>query len=270
MGDLPIQAITPARIQAIKEALHEHPSKANQVLGMLSILFKLAVRTGKLQHNPATNPGKLLVPPRWSEAAEKHFTAELRPALKLLFGLMLYTLQRLSDCLAMTITQVIEKEGRLYIVLTRLKTETLMAIQVHNTFLEPLLRARLNERVTRTAVAPDGTTREVISLFLVPSPNGHAWLRRNASRAWDHDIALANKKRRDELIAAGASDEDISAELVMDQKQRRDLRRTGIVRLAERGATTPQIAAISGHEIVSAVATPHCFLSPSHDFLTSC
>jgi hypothetical protein len=43
--------------------------------------------------------------------------------------------------------------------------------------------------------------------------------------------------------------ERIGKELAARHRQRRDLRRTGIVRLAEAGATTPQIAAISGHAI---------------------
>jgi ribosomal protein S16 len=41
----------------------------------------------------------------------------------------------------------------------------------------------------------------------------------------------------------------VRAELEAQHRQRRDLRRTGIVRLAEAGATTPQIAAISEHGI---------------------
>jgi hypothetical protein len=32
----------------------------------------------------------------------------------------------------------------------------------------------------------------------------------------------------------------------VDDRQRRDLRRTGVVRLAEAGATVPQIAAVTG------------------------
>lgn len=38
-------------------------------------------------------------------------------------------------------------------------------------------------------------------------------------------------------------------ELTHRHRQRRDFRRTGVVRLAEAGATTPPIAAVSGHRI---------------------
>ncbi|MFT9453976.1 hypothetical protein [Komagataeibacter saccharivorans] len=44
-------------------------------------------------------------------------------------------------------------------------------------------------------------------------------------------------------------EEEVWEQLAESHRQRRDLRRTGIVRLAEAGATTPQIASISGHGI---------------------
>lgn len=43
--------------------------------------------------------------------------------------------------------------------------------------------------------------------------------------------------------------EIVEKEIEVRRRQRRDLRRTGIVRFAEAGATTPQIAAISRHAI---------------------
>lgn len=244
MGDVPIHSVTAVRIQAIKEALSERPAKANQTLALLSILFKFAMRTGKATHNPATSPGKLEVLPRtgiWSPEAERRFAAELRPSLRLAFGLMLYTLQRFSDVLAMTTEQVMDRAGRLYIVLTQQKTQTLLAVPVH-TSLEPMLRERMAQRVTSDA--------GIECRHLVTSTEGKPWKRRPASRAWDRDIANAETKRRKELAAAGMAPEAIDDDIASHQAENRHaLRRTGIVRLAERGATTPQIAAISGHEI---------------------
>ena len=52
-----------------------------------------------------------------------------------------------------------------------------------------------------------------------------------------------------QLLKGGVSRKQVENELAANHRQRRDLRRTGIVRLAEAGATTPQIAAISGHAI---------------------
>jgi hypothetical protein len=75
------------------------------------------------------------------------------------------------------------------------------------------LEALVRERIT----AGDG-------LLLVPSPTGLPWSYRNFARSWD-------------AIAAKAG---------VEGRQRRDLRRTGVVRLAEVGATVPQIASVTG------------------------
>lgn len=252
LGPLPVRNITPNDIQILKDGLQDTPSKANQTLALLSILFKRAVKSGAVAVNPAASPGKIEMRPRtqiWSPETEDRYMSEFRPSLRLAFALMLYTLQRLSDVLAMTTRQVTEKDGRLYIVVKQQKTGALVGIPVHKTVLDPLLRARLAQRMTRTVVAADRTEREVETTLLVASPRGKLWTRRNASRAWDHDMAAADTRLRASLAAAGRSPEDIGAEVSRHGEQRRDLRRTGIVRLAERGATTPQIAAISGHSI---------------------
>ena len=52
-----------------------------------------------------------------------------------------------------------------------------------------------------------------------------------------------------QLFKEGLTKDEVRAHLQENHRQRRDLRRTGIVRLAEAGATTPQIASISGHGI---------------------
>ena len=248
MGDVPISAITAKTIQAIKEELRDAPYKANQVLALLSILFELALKQGLIKTNPAADPGKLEVSPRvevWSRDEEARYMELFRPRLKMLFMLMLYTLQRLSDVLQMSLTQVQEQNGRLYITLRQHKTGELVGIPVHET-LAPLLRLRMGEDVT---IAEEGTDRQIKSLLLVPSPRGRQWLRRNASRAWDHDLALADARLADELKGRGWVQAKITEEVAKRHRQRRDLRRTGIVRMAEAGCTTPQIAAVSGHQI---------------------
>ncbi|MBV1825346.1 hypothetical protein [Komagataeibacter oboediens] len=52
-----------------------------------------------------------------------------------------------------------------------------------------------------------------------------------------------------QLLREGFSKEVVREQLGENHRQRRDLRRTGIVCLAEAGATTPQIASISSHGI---------------------
>ena len=99
--------------------------------------------------------------------------------------------------------------GRLYIRLRQQKTGALVEVPVH-TDLAPLLRDRMQD-------LGDG-------MLLLPSPTGRPWAYRNFARAWD-----AQAK------AAGVAD-----------RQRRDMRRTAVVRLAEAGATVPQLAAVTG------------------------
>jgi hypothetical protein len=98
-----------------------------------------------------------------------------------------------------------------------------MDLPVHRK-LEPLMRARLAADITFTRKDTDGTRRHMKSLLLVPSLTGLTWAYRNFARSWG---AIKRK--------AGIED-----------KQRRDLRRTGVVRLAEAGATVPPIAAVTG------------------------
>ncbi len=47
----------------------------------------------------------------------------------------------------------------------------------------------------------------------------------------------------------GLTKEAVRTEITSRHRQRRDLRRTGMVGMAEAGATTPQIAGVSGHSI---------------------
>ena len=214
-GDLPVSGLTPAYIENIKLSFEETPRKANLLVAVLRIILRRAVKLRMITSNPAAQPEMLPTQPRtevWSREDEVRFLEAARPSLRLGFALLLYTVQRPSDVLAMTRGQVNEWDGRLFIALRQQKTGTLIDVPVHKE-LEPLLRERLADT--------SGT------MMLVPSPRGLAWPRRNFSRAWDQ---VAN--------AVG-----------IEGLQRRDLRRTGVVRLAEAGATTPQIAAISGHSI---------------------
>jgi hypothetical protein len=65
------------------------------------------------------------------------------------------------------------------------------------------------------------------SMMVAPSPKGPPWAYRNFARTWD----------------ATKADAGVAGLL------RRDPRRMAMVRMAEAGATTSQIAAVSGHAI---------------------
>ena len=129
--------------------------------------------------------------------------------------LMLYAVQRPSDCLSMTTSRIREMDNRLYISLRQQKTGDLLNVPVHGT-LEPLLRERLAPDWKPETLSNQRTySNTTATLLLVPSPTGKPWAYRNFCRAWDL----------------------ITRETGIEGLQRRDLRRTGIVRLAEAGAS---------------------------------
>jgi integrase len=210
-GDLPYRSFGPEAIEEIKAAFATKPRKANQIIALFRILLGYAVKLRRLRDNPALRPEMLPTPPRtqvWAHGEEDGFLEHAPASLRLAIMLLIYTAQRPSDVLAMTTSGITERDGRLFILLRQEKTGELMDLQLHRK-LETLVR----ERIT----AGDG-------LLLVPSPTGRPWAYRNFVRSWDKATAAAG----------------------IDNRQRRDLRRTGVVRLAEAGATVPQIAAVTG------------------------
>jgi integrase len=229
-GDLPIAGLKPGTVELIKTQFEETPRKANQIVALLRILLGRAVKWQLITSNAALKPEMLPTPPRvqvWTRDEEQRFLAIARPSLRLAIMLMLYTVQRPGDCLSMTTSRIRERDNRLYISLRQQKTGELIDVPVHNA-LEPLLRARLSSEWKPEPLSGQRRYRSTAStVLLVPSPTGRPWAYRNFCRAWDAIVKKAG----------------------IEGLQRRDLRRTGIVRLAEAGATTPQIAALSGHGI---------------------
>lgn len=131
------------------------------------------------------------------------------PDIRPACALLLYTAQRPADALTMTWGQIQDRGGRLWLTLRQAKTGELVDVPAHG------------DLATIIAASPRR------SMMVVPSPTGLPWAYRNFSRSWDK-------------VKAAAGIEDV---------QRRDLRRTAMVRMAEAGATTAQIAAVSGHTI---------------------
>jgi integrase len=255
-GMIPIKSIRAADIESIKLMLAETPSKANQTLSLFRLVLGYAERMEWVRRNVATRPGRLTPPKRhqvWEDADISRFLEAAEPRLRLGMGLMLHTAQRLADVLAMRAGQVTERAGRLWIGLKQQKTDALVNVPVHSR-LEPLLRARLAEIKTLATLPPGKAGNgkpHVINDLLIPSPEGRLWQKRNFSRVWDEAMSRATDQLAGQLAEAGMTDAQIKTELENRHRERRDLRRTGIVRMAEAGATTPQIAAVSGHSIDS-------------------
>ncbi len=223
-GDLPIRSIKPKMIAAIRDKLSVTPAKANQTLALFRILLSYAERDLEaIPSNPASRPGRLKPPKReqiWSDEDIDMFM------------------------------QVAEADGRLYISLRQQKTDQWVSVPVHRQ-LAPLLRARLAAPIVRQRVTADGRKVAELVRLLVPSPEGHVWNRLNFSRAWDATMRRMNFRIAKGLFRAGLKKDEVRTELTDRHRQRRDLRRSAMVRMAEAGATTAQIAAASGHSIDS-------------------
>ncbi|GBQ46115.1 tyrosine-type recombinase/integrase [Komagataeibacter sucrofermentans] len=253
-GDIPARAITRQEVKAIKKRMRGTPRKANQILSLLQILLARAKEQGIVTENVAERFGRLHIASRvqiWSYEMEDAFLVRARPSLQLAYMLLLYTVQRPSDVLSMDASRISERDGRLFIALQQSKTGTLLDVPVHER-LAGMLRERMRQ-IEREAISSPvnlvGRIGRQSPKLLVPSPTGKKWARRNFCRAWDQIIARMAQGAARQLFREGFSKEEVREQLAESHRQRRDLRRTGIVRLAEAGATTPQIASISGHGI---------------------
>ncbi|WP_158933111.1 tyrosine-type recombinase/integrase [Acidisphaera sp. S103] len=194
------------------------PTVAKGLVNKLCITLQHGVDLGVLPANPALKAkANFGVRPRkevWEPEQIERFIEHAPPRLKVAAGLLFYTAQRPSDVMVMDWGTFVRKDdGKLWVdLIDQSKTGELVRVPVHKR-LSVILR--------------DAPTR---SGLLVPSPKaGDEWEYRNFARAWDG----AMKK-------AGLADLGL---------QRRDLRRTAMVRMAESGATDAQIAAVSGHSI---------------------
>lgn len=248
----PVEGIKRADVAAWLRDRAGAPWGANGEVRVLRLLYSWGRKElGIEAPNPAEDPELHPTPPRVHIWGGDQIDAFLGAAaadragdrLRIAFALLLFTVQRLSDVLAMTRGQISERDGRLWIALRQQKTGELLAVPCHR---------RLEEELRRV---------DEKQFLLVPSPTGRQWNRRNFARAWDRAIRRANLRiARATLRAWGGlpprSDvkgrEKAKAGLrgrLLVGLQRRDLRRTGMVQLALAGATIPQIAALSGHSV---------------------
>ncbi len=231
-GALPIGAITRRVVMALGEQHAARPWYSTHLLSKLRLVMQHAVDMGLLQVNPAARPGGMRPQKRhaiWTHAQTEAMLAAVSPDIRLACGLLLYTAQRPSDSLAMTWNQVREMpDGRMRISLRQAKTGELVDVLVHRE-LQPLIAEAMERRAAASAgeARSKRQAKRAESLLLVPSPTGLPWAYRNFSRKWDQAVQAAG----------------------ITGVQRRDLRRTAMVRMAEMGLTPQQIAAVSGHTI---------------------
>lgn len=254
---VPVLGITRKVVRALHASYADRRWRGNAILRTLRLVMNFAIHELEvpgLTRNPAEHMALYETRPRdqvWSQAQIDAFLAAAadQPVMRRAFALLLYTVQRPSDVLSMSRPMLFEKNGRVWIRLQQAKTGTLVDVPCHAGLVGELGRIdTLNDEGERSAL-------------LVASPRGKTWLYRNFARAWDRVRWLANwriarqeiENRRGLPGRRRAAERKKAKEAIRLQMlgdlQRRDLRRTGMIQLAVAGATTPQIAALSGHSI---------------------
>jgi integrase len=248
-------AITRQAVRQLRDTHTDQPTKGNRLVATLRRVLSYGVEIGTVTSNAASKPGRLIERPRqalWSDVQIDRFLAVAGPELRRAMALMLYTVQRPADVLAMGPQHLSQRDGRIWITLRQAKTGELMDVPLHHRAAE-LLAEPLPPRTSRRAPA-------VAPALLIPSPTGRAWSYRNFARAWDATARRADHRLARTVIATwpprhrrtAAETERLKSALraeFLNTLQRRDMRRTGIVKLAQAGATNAQIAAVSGHQI---------------------
>ena len=253
MGDISPASITHAVVRRLRDAYVAQPTKGNRMVATLRRLLGYGKEIGVVKENAASRPGRLPERPRsalWSDHQIERFLAVASPVLRRALALMLYTVQRPSDVLAMTAGHITWRDGRAWVLLRQQKTGALIDVPLHQEA-AAILAEPLPPPVDRRAKA-------VATTLLVPSPTGRPWSYRNFCRAWDQVVARADHQFARTAIAAWPRDRSqtqtakLKAELraqFLTRLQRRDFRRTGMVKMAMASATPSQIAACSGHSI---------------------
>ncbi|MBU8543962.1 MULTISPECIES: site-specific integrase [Roseomonadaceae] len=258
---VPLAGITRKAVAVFHAGYRDRPFRGNAILRTLRLVLnygKDELQLPELAQNPVEGFEMFDTRPRDQVWPQHHIDAVLQiaseldmPRVRKAMALLLYSVQRLSDVLAMGTPMVWVGEGRTWIRLRQAKTGALLDVPCHAVLAEEMLRPEPAPPRIRK-----GTSA---STLLLPSPTGLPWSRRNFSRTWDRVIDRVNLRlARQAMRARGGLPRNrdgrakakaiIRAGLILDL-QRRDLRRTGVVQMALAGATVPQIAAIAGWKI---------------------
>ena len=218
-GDAPVDRISVKATKEYYTTLMQHShSQANGDLRVLSLLFSFAIREELAKLNPAKYVRKSTLPPRtttWTPSEIEHFieTADTLGYDHIADAVVLAynTAQRQSDILNMRWMHYDVVKDSISV--TQSKTGTKLNLPVL-----PALKSRL-----------DGIRQRAYACLLIINNKGKGITQAGFQKQF------SNIRRK-----AGLS-----------HLRFHDLRGTAITRLANAGATTPEIASISGHSLQS-------------------
>jgi Phage integrase family len=244
-GTARVAAITAEAIAAVRDGMRSTPYAANYCLAVISAMLSVAVENQSL-FSLSTNPAlavrrlgkKSGVKPRdmqWTYGAQRAFLLKallMDWELFVAYHLHAFTGQRLGDVLKM---QESDYDGQM-IKVHQDKTDKKMAIPVHY-----CLRRVLDHHLKKRK--KNGRTGGT----LLKNESGGKFSARHFATRW-YRIEIAAKLRpapekdtNGRRIKKTAKDRDYTL------LQRRDLRRTAVIRMAEAGCTLLQIASVTGH-----------------------
>jgi hypothetical protein len=215
-----LDAITPPVCQAVKRALKPRGlHAANGIMRTARLIWSWGVREGLVAKNPWLGHRQFTVRARdqvWLAPQRERFKAEATamgwPSLALALDLHVYTVQRPADVIRMARTH----------------------------WQAGMLRIRQQKTGRVVHVPPPRPLREILEAL----PGGQVlFLLGEAGRAYTVD--RLGRRVRTVLDALAAAEPDAGWALL----QLRDMRRTGVVALAEAGCSVPEIASISGHDV---------------------
>ena len=214
-------------INSIHSSMSHEPHAANYALSVLSALFRearLHTSLFGITENPCHGVERYGkkdgVAPRevfWSQDQQSTFlkvAQKLDPEVAMGFYLMVYSGQRLSDCLAMQNTDFDGEKIRV----VQEKTDKKIWVPCHQD-----LKARINQHIK------DRAQTGHIGGAILQTIGHKEFKKRYFSSRWDKVMAKT-----------GLSD-----------LRRHDIRSTAVIRLAEAECTVPEIASITGHSLAN-------------------
>lgn len=217
MGDLPYSKITRKAARAFCVSFADNPRKPSMLAAMGRVLFNFAKDIDdNFKHNPfdelrisKPKPRKLIWSPEVLTLAQEEAFRQGTPSIAIALQLGLDTLQRPADLRSIG---WINYNGS-HIILSQEKTDT--PVEIKLTKKSKIMLDEAKATSTDLTILIDETTRK--------------------------------KYTRDRLCHRIR--EVCNAAGIDPKLQFRDLRRTGMVRMAERGCTAVEISAVSGHSI---------------------
>lgn len=255
----PVRAITPKSIETFYTALHaKTPAVANNAVRMLSTVMKHALRENLITVNPAANPGLIASDPSgliWPAAAVALIvrTADALGYHGIGTAIVLnnWLGQREGDILKLR-RGAMRRQGDLAVI----QGKGGYGVSLPIAMVKPLVDRIDAELARHDAARPGIVQLEARRLpLIVNEATGLAY----NEHTFRHEFAEIRAKAAKEIpvfevdyAASGFGDDDDDAFTVRTADLLfMHLRHTAIVRLAEAGATIPEIAGVSGHTLGS-------------------